>query len=49
MTIPMFFIGEAFEPGKELSGVSILDLAPTIADLMQIYPAPQWEGRSLLK
>ena len=49
MTIPMFFIGEEFEPGKELSGVSILDLAPTIADLMHIYPAPQWEGKSLLK
>lgn len=49
MTIPMFFIGDAFTPGKELSGVSILDLAPTIADLMKVYPAPQWEGKSLLK
>jgi len=47
MTIPMFFIGSRFTPGRELSGVSLLDLAPTIADVMGIPAAPQWEGYSL--
>ena len=49
MTIPMFFFGKGFEPGKQLSGVSILDLAPTIADIMGVPAAEEWEGRSLIK
>ena len=49
MTIPMFFFGKDFEPGKQLSGVSILDLAPTIADIMGVPAAEEWEGRSLIK
>ncbi len=48
MTIPMFFIGKSFEPGKKLEHVSILDLAPTIAEIMQVTKAPEWEGKSLL-
>jgi predicted AlkP superfamily pyrophosphatase or phosphodiesterase len=48
MTIPMFFLGACFTPGKELHGVSILDLAPTIADVMEIPAAPEWEGKSVL-
>lgn len=47
MTIPMFFIGEDFKAGAELEGVSILDIAPTIADIMGITPAPEWEGKSV--
>lgn len=49
MTIPMFFIGKQFTPGKCLKNVSMLDLAPTIAAIMQIPAAPEWEGRSLLE
>ncbi len=49
MTIPMFFLGERFEKGCALDGVSILDLAPTIADVMGIRRAPEWEGKSLAK
>ncbi|MBR7161328.1 MAG: alkaline phosphatase family protein [Clostridia bacterium] len=49
MTIPMFFIGERFEAGKKLENISILDIAPTIADVMSILPAPEWEGNSLAK
>ena len=45
MTIPMFFIGEDFEPGKKLEGVTILDIAPTVAAVMGISPAPEWEGK----
>ena len=47
MTIPTFFIGKRFEPGKELSDVSILDLAPTIVDIMGVPRAPEWEGKSV--
>jgi arylsulfatase A-like enzyme len=47
MTIPMFFIGKRFEAGKKLENVSLLDIAPTIADVMSVTRAPEWEGRSL--
>lgn len=49
MTIPMFYIGKRFEPGCQLEGISILDIAPTIADIMSVTPAREWEGRSLAK
>jgi len=45
MTIPMFFYGPQFEPNKELGNVSILDIAPTIAAVMDIIPAKEWEGK----
>lgn len=47
MTIPLFFIGERFTPGKELQGVSIMDVAPTIADVMGLRTPREWEGKSL--
>ena len=49
MTIPMIFIGEDFEAGKRLRGVSILDIAPTVTAVMGIPAAPEWEGRALTK
>ena len=50
MTIPMFFIGDEFTPGKEWNDeISLLELAPTIADVMGIPLSSDWEGRSLLK
>ena len=49
MVIPMFFIGPEFEPGEKLSGISLLDIAPTIADVMGVPAAREWEGRSLAK
>jgi hypothetical protein len=49
MTIPMFFIGDGFEAGKKLENVSIMDIAPTIADIMSVVPAPEWEGKSLVR
>ena len=48
MTIPMVFIGPDFEPGKELHNISILDLAPTIGEVLKLYPAREWEGTSVL-
>jgi len=48
MTIPMFFYGPQFVAGKELSSVSILDIAPTIVDILGVAPAKEWEGKSLI-
>lgn len=48
MTIPIFFRGHngsCIFPAGPVEGVSILDLAPTIAKLLEIPPAPEWEGR----
>ena len=49
LNIPMFFYGENFAPGKVLKDVSIIDIPPTIADVMGVDYAPEWEGKSLLK
>ena len=48
MTIPLFFFGKNFTPGKQLADVSILDVAPTIADIMSVPKASEWEGKSLV-
>ena len=48
MTIPMIFYGQQFTAGKELFGVSILDVAPTIAKIMGVKASVEWEGKSLL-
>ncbi len=45
MTIPVFLHGNPFEAGKEIHGVNIMDIAPTIAALLQVEPAAEWEGR----
>lgn len=49
MTIPMFFIGPAFEADKKLSGISLIDIAPTIADIMGVSVPQEWEGKSIVK
>ena len=48
MTIPLFFYGPAFECGKVVDGLSLLDIAPTIAKLLDIEPEHEWEGRSII-
>lgn len=45
MVIPFFFIGKDFTPGKELSGLSLLDIAPTVVKVMGIPAVPEWEGK----
>ena len=49
MTIPMFFIGDPFPCGKAFENVSILDLAPTIAKIMQVPIPREWEGKPLIE
>ena len=48
MVIPMFFLGDCFKQGEKLENVSILDIAPTVADIMGITPPREWEGKSLV-
>lgn len=48
MTIPMIFYGSMFKGDTELSDVSILDIAPTIADILGVAKPREWEGNSLL-
>ena len=48
MTIPFFFYGSDFAAGKEIEGISLLDIAPTIAALMGIAPEDEWEGHSVI-
>lgn len=47
MTIPMFFMGKAFEPGSVVPAASLIDLAPTIASVMGVPAAQGWEGKNL--
>ena len=49
MTIPMILRGDAFKAGEEIHGVSILDVAPTVADVLGVPAAREWEGKSLVK
>ena len=49
MIIPMFFFGKEFEKGKEVHNISILDIAPTIIDVMQLKAPSEWEGKSVLR
>ncbi len=47
MTIPVLFCGPRFETGRELEDVSIKDIAPTIARLLDSPAAREWEGKPL--
>lgn len=49
MTIPQFYRCEGLVPGTDLGEISLLDTAPTIADLFGLEPVDEWEGKSLLK
>ena len=48
MTIPFFFYGPRFARGKAVEGLSLLDIAPTVAHLMGLEPEKEWEGRSVI-
>jgi arylsulfatase A-like enzyme len=47
MTIPMFFLADGFKANTALENVTILDLAPTIAAILGVPAAPEWEGKVL--
>lgn len=46
MNIPLFFMGNCFEKGRVLPEASIKDVAPTVAALLGVDPAEEWEGTS---
>ncbi|MGI2296664.1 alkaline phosphatase family protein [Paenibacillus sp. GXUN7292] len=48
MTIPIFIKGAGFTPGGQLPEASIIDVAPTIAKLLDTRCSKDWEGKSLL-
>ena len=48
MTIPLIFAGAERELVGDLSSVSIMDIAPTVAALIGVEPNPDWEGKNLL-
>lgn len=48
MTVPFFFLGKEFAAGRVVEGLSLLDIAPTVAAVMGFAPDPEWEGHSLV-
>ena len=48
MTIPIFLLGNGFDKNVEMPGSSILDIAPTVTDILGVAPLDAWEGKSLL-
>ena len=47
MAIPLIIKGKDFKAGEKLENVSIKDIAPTVAKLLDIAPDKEWEGESL--
>ncbi len=47
MTIPVCFCGPRFAPGQTLEGVSIKDVAVTVAALLGVPKVREWEGSPL--
>ena len=47
LTIPIFILGADFTAGAPRTGGSILDIAPTVADILGAAPNPSWVGKSL--
>ena len=48
MTIPIIAYGKPFEAGKKMTGLSILDVAPTIVTLLGVEIPQDWEGKSFV-
>ena len=48
MTVPFMIYGKDVAPGEIKKEISLLDIAPTIAHLMGIEAAPEWEGSSVI-
>lgn len=48
VTIPLIIKGKDFKIGESLNNASIMDIAPTVAKLLDIPADTDWEGKSLL-
>ena len=40
--------GKPFEKGKAIENANIIDIAPTVAKLLDTEPNDTWEGKSLI-
>ncbi len=47
MNIPILFIGEGFEKNKQIEA-SIIDIAPTVTDILEVEKQDCWRGKSIL-
>ena len=48
MLIPLLLKGPMVAKDKDIGNPSILDIAPTIAKLLDVAPCSDWEGKSIL-
>ncbi|MSR62907.1 MAG: hypothetical protein EXS08_10735 [Planctomycetes bacterium] len=48
LRVPLALRGPGLEPRAVPGVVSLIDLAPTLAELARVAPSPTWPGRSLL-
>jgi arylsulfatase len=46
--VPLFLSGPGIKPGVEKDAASLIDLAPTVADMARVPLRDEWLGRSLL-
>jgi predicted AlkP superfamily pyrophosphatase or phosphodiesterase len=47
MNIPVIITGGPFQAGAKLENANIKDIAPTVAALLGVEAAPEWEGKVL--
>jgi arylsulfatase A-like enzyme len=48
ITVPAIFYGRDFTSATQIDKLSIIDIAPTIADVLEIKKPVEWEGKSIL-
>jgi arylsulfatase A-like enzyme len=48
LRIPLFLLGHGIPARRSRAPATLLDLAPTLAELCALAPDPRWPGRSLL-
>ena len=49
MIIPIIALSKNEKIDLDFNGASIKDIAPTVVNLLDVYPDDEWEGKSLLK
>ena len=45
--IPLFIIGKGFKKGNNIGPISILDVAPTVIDILNMTPPAYWKGKAI--
>lgn len=48
MTIPVLLLNAGLPTGETVKDYNIMDIAPTVAELLGMQPAMEWKGKSLL-